>query len=136
MNNIKSKIQTLKSSELAAESRGDINLLVELKEERLLLELELVRHIKKGDKKEVFFKPQKLRDIKAVSMEKVGLDYIPLIKGAYNVLAGSGGSGKSAIALKSVLLWLRANPKKNALAFFTEDGKNRVAKWGTCLCGC
>ena len=48
MNNIKTKIQSLKSSELAAESRGDIDLLVELKEERLLLELELIRHIKKG----------------------------------------------------------------------------------------
>ena len=134
MNNIKSKIQTLKSSELAAEARGDINLLVELKEERLLLELELVRHIKKGDKKEVFFKPQKLRDIKAVSMEKAGLDYIPLIKGAYNVLAGSGGSGKSAIALKSVLLWLRANPKKNALAFFTEDGKEEILSRAEIIC--
>jgi hypothetical protein len=134
MNNIKTKIQSLKSSELAAESRGDINLLVELREERLLLELELIKHIKKGDKKEVIFKPQKLRDIKAVSMEKVGLDYIPLIKGAYNVLAGSGGSGKSAIALKSVLLWLRANPKKNALAFFTEDGKEEILSRAEIIC--
>ena len=43
------KIQDLRSAEIAAESRGDIDLLIQLKEERLLLELEVVRFAKKGD---------------------------------------------------------------------------------------
>ena len=51
MNQIKRKIQDLRSAEIAAETRGDIDLLIELKEERLLLELEVVRFAKKTDKK-------------------------------------------------------------------------------------
>ena len=81
MNQTKRKIQDLRSAEIAAETRGDIDLLIQLKEERLLLELEVVRFAKKGDNKVIIFKPQKQHEIKAVSMEKVGLDYIPFIKG-------------------------------------------------------
>jgi len=134
MNHLKAKIQELRSSELAAETRGDVNLLAKLKEERLLLELELLRHAKPNDKKEILFKPQHHSKIKPVSMEKVGLDYLPLIKGAYNVLAGSGGSGKSAIALKSMLLWLKCNPNKNAVAFFTEDGIEEIKSRTKIVC--
>ena len=91
MNQTKRKIQDLRSAEIAAETRGDIDLLIELKEERLLLELEIVRFAKKTDKKEVIFKPQKIKDIKSVSMEKIGLDYVPFIKGSYHVFGGSCG---------------------------------------------
>lgn len=122
---LKRKIQDLRSAEIAAETKKDIDLLIQLREERLLLELQLVRSVKKTDVK-ASFKPQKHHEIKAVSMEKIGLDYIPFIKGAYNVLAGSGGSGKSSIALKSMLLWLKCNPKKQGLAFFTEDGIEEI----------
>lgn len=134
MNQAKRKIQDLRSAEIAAETRGDIDLLIKLKEERLLLELEVVRFAKKGDNKVIIFKPQKQHEIKAVSMEKVGLDYIPLIKGAYNVLAGRGGSGKSAVALKSMLLWLKCNPKKQGLAFFTEDGIEEIKSRTEIIC--
>jgi hypothetical protein len=126
MNHQKAKIQELRSAEIHAETRGDIDLLIQLKEERLLLELDLVRHAKNHDKKEVIFKPQHHSKIKQVSMEKVGLDYIPFIKGAYNVLAVRCGSGKSAVALKSMLLWLKCNPTKKSLAFFTEDGIEEI----------
>lgn len=134
MKSQKSKIQELRSAEIAAETRGDIDLLIELKEERLLLELEVVRFAKSHDKKEVIFKPQHFTKIKKVSMEKVGLDYIPFIKGAYNVLAGRGGSGKSAVALKSMLLWLKCNPSKKALAFFTEDGIEEITARAEIIC--
>lgn len=134
MNHLKAKIQELRSGEIHAETRGDIDSLIQLKEERLLLELELVRHAKSNGKKEVIFKPQHYSKIKKVSMEKVGLDYIPLIKGAYNVLAGSGGSGKSAIALKSMLMWLKCNPKKKGLAFFTEDGISEIQDRVNIIC--
>ena len=76
MTHLKSKIQELRSSEIHAETRGDIEALIQLKEERLLLELELVRHAKSNGKKQVIFKPQHYSKIKKVSMEKVGLDYI------------------------------------------------------------
>jgi RecA-family ATPase len=81
-----------------------------------------------------FFKPNKAENIKAVLMEKVGLDYIPLIKGAYNVLAGRGGSGKSGIALTSMIKWLKLNPKKQGLAFFTEDGINEIKDRAKIIC--
>ena len=48
MNQIKRKIQDLRSAEIAAETRGDIDLLIQLKEESLLLELEVVRFAKKN----------------------------------------------------------------------------------------
>ena len=134
MNSKLKKIQELRSAELHAESNGNFDLLAQYKEERLLLELEVVRFAKNTTQNETIFKPQKLKDIKSVSMEKVGLNYIPLLKGAYNVLAGSGGSGKSAIALKSCLLWLRDNPNKKALAFFTEDGRDEIQSRAEIIC--
>jgi len=74
------------------------------------------------------FQPMKSKNIKAVSMEVIGQDYIPWIKGAYNVLAGRGGSGKSGIALKSMIKWLNLNPTKQSLSFFTEDGITEIKK--------
>ena len=59
MNKIKKQIQDLRSAEIAAQTRGDIDLLIQLKEERLLLELEIVRFAKKSDSKVIIFKPQK-----------------------------------------------------------------------------
>jgi RecA-family ATPase len=75
---------------------------------------------------DVAFNPLKAKDITPLKMDVVGKDYIPLIKGAYNVLTGRGGAGKSQIALKSLLLYLRANPNENGLAFLTEDGINET----------
>ena len=72
------------------------------------------------------FLPKKINDIKGLKLEVVGLNYIPLIKGAYNILTGRGGSGKSAIALKSMIMYLAVNPTKTGLAFFTEDGKEDI----------
>lgn len=74
------------------------------------------------------FQPKKSNKIQAVSMEVIGQDYIPWIKGAYNVLAGRGGSGKSGIALKSMIKWLNLNPAKQSLSFFTEDGITEINK--------
>jgi len=72
------------------------------------------------------FEPKKIRDIKGLNLEVVGLNYIPFIKGAYNILTGRGGSGKSAIALKSMIMYLAINTDKTGLAFFTEDGKDDI----------
>lgn len=86
------------------------------------------------DDSQKLFNPLKANKIKAVSMEKVGLDYIPLIKGAYNIIAGRGGSGKSGVALKSMIKWLNINPNKQALAFFTEDGISEIEKRVRIIC--
>lgn len=72
------------------------------------------------------FKPLKAKEIVPLKMDIVGRDYIPLIKGAYNVLTGRGGSGKSQIALRSMVGYLRSNPEDNGLAFLTEDGINET----------
>ncbi len=55
---------------------------------------------------EVTFNPLKATDIKPLNMEIVGKDYIPLVRGAYNVLTGRGGAGKSQVALKSLIHFL------------------------------
>lgn len=89
------------------------------------LEIEIIDLLNPPEYKKIFV-PQKSNNIKAVSLEKVGLNYIPFIKGAYNVLAGRGGSGKTAIAIKSMIMWLNDNPSKNALAFLTEDGIEEI----------
>ena len=129
MNQTKRKIQDLRSSEIAAESRGDIDLLIQLKEERLLLELEVVRFAKKTDKKEIIFKPQKIKDIKAVSMEKIGLDYIPLIKGAYNVLAGSGGCVDMDTEFLTRNGWVKISEYDNQeICEWNEDGSTTFRK--------
>ena len=67
------------------------------------------------------FNPQLLQKIKEKPTEIVCKDFIPLIKGAYNLICGAGGSGKSALALRDCLHFLRANPSSNALCVFGED---------------
>ena len=69
-----------------------------------------------------------LSKIKAKPNEIVCKDYLPLIKGALNIIAGSGGVGKSTIALKSALHYLRANEKENALLVMGEDSKDVIEK--------
>lgn len=118
LNILKQKQLNLKSQRVNADN---IKHEMELDRQIAKLEIEIIDLIYPKDTKKLFA-PQRASNIKAVSLERVGLNYIPLIKGAYNVLAGRGGSGKSAVALKSMLLWLKDNPTKSALAFFTEDG--------------
>ena len=69
------------------------------------------------------FEPKKLHEIETEPTEIVCRDFLPLIKGAYNVISGSGGVGKSTIAMRSVLHYLRANPLKNAFMVMSEDDK-------------
>jgi len=65
--------------------------------------------------------PLKISDIKTEPVEIVCKDFLPLIKGAYNVIAGSGGVGKSTIALRLAMHYLRANPLKKAFLVMGED---------------
>jgi RecA-family ATPase len=65
---------------------------------------------------------KKSKDIKPLVVEVVNKGYIPLIAGAYNVIAGEGGVGKSLIALKSMIIYLLDNRDKKAIMFMTEDG--------------
>lgn len=135
--NKKQEIQRLIFQEDKALRQKKYSLVLELKEKRLKLELEEVRDIKGEDKegaKLKIFKPLNHSEIKPVAMQKVGLNYIPLIKGAYNVLVGRGGSGKSAVALQSLLYWLRDNPNKTGLAFFTEDGIEEIKTRAKIIC--
>lgn len=135
--NKKQEIQRLIFQEDKALRQKKYSLVLELKEKRLKLELEEVRDIKGEDKegaKLKIFKPLNHSEIKPIAMQKVGLNYIPLIKGAYNVLVGRGGSGKSAVALQSLLYWLRDNPNKTGLAFFTEDGIEEIKTRAKIIC--
>lgn len=131
---ISKEVDKLRAEELSAINKKDTQLISHFRELRLIKELEIVRYIKNGNIQAKLFNPEKHNKIKAVSMEKVGLDYIPLIKGAYNILAGRGGSGKSAIALKSMLLWLNVNSTKNAMAFFTEDAIEEIKLRARIIC--
>jgi len=65
-------------------------------------------------------------DIVELKTEIICKDYIPLHKSNYNILAGDGGVGKSAIALKEIAHFLRANPEEKCVAFFTEDSKKQI----------
>ncbi len=128
------KIQQLRIKEEQALKDKDIPLAVITREQRLELELQEVRGLKSTDSRPKLFNPANHSEIKSISMERVGLDYIPLIKGAYNVLAGRGGSGKSAVALKSMLKWLNLNKNKTAVAFFTEDGIEEIRNRTHIIC--
>jgi len=86
----------------------------------------ILKEIQDEFKTNKLFAPKNIRDIKGLNLEVIGLNYIPLIKGAYNLLTGRGGSGKSAVALKSMIMYLAINPTKTGLAFFTEDGKDDI----------
>ena len=72
------------------------------------------------------FKPLTLNEIKAEPTEIVCKDFIPLIKGAYNLLAGAGGVGKSTVAIRSAMHYLRANPNKRAFLAMGEDDSIEV----------
>ena len=111
------------------------NIKEQLKLERQIsvLEIKIIDIINPVKIKSLFV-PQKANNIEAVSLEKVGLNYIPFIKGAYNILAGRGGSGKSAVALKSMLMWLSLNRDKTAVAFFTEDGISEIKARTVIIC--
>lgn len=132
--NLEEKLRQLRIEEAKAEENKDYDSAIKIKKERLILELEEIRDLEGNNKKVKLFNPLNHSEIKAVSMEKVGLNYIPLIKGGFNLLTGRGGSGKSAIALKSMLMWLKDNPNKTALAYFTEDGINEIKERTRAIC--
>lgn len=78
-------------------------------------------------KEEILFQaPKKLNEIQGVESTIVNRDYLPFAKAEYNILAGEGGVGKSLIALNSVVIFLKQNPKENALIYFTEDLKINI----------
>lgn len=132
--NLEEEIRQLRIKEEKALNEKDYDLYIQVKEKRLHMELGELKDLK-GDAKAVqLFNPLNHSEIKAVSMEKVGLNYIPLIKGGFNLLTGRGGSGKSAIALKSMLMWLNDNQDKTALAYFTEDGINEIKERTKTIC--
>ncbi len=132
--NLKIKKQNLLSEKAKANYLNDV--IEELKIDLAIarIDTEIYTLLLPKNESNRLFKPGTHANIKAVSMEKVGLDYIPLIKGAYNVLAGRGGSGKSGIALTSMIKWLRVNTGKNGLAFFTEDGIEEIKDRSRIIC--
>lgn len=67
-----------------------------------------------------------LLEIESIKTDIILKDYIPVHKGNYNIIAGNGGTGKSMIALKMLIHFLRANPNEKAVAIFTEDSKNTI----------
>lgn len=67
-----------------------------------------------------------LNEIEDIKSEIILKDYIPVHKGNYNILAGTGGVGKSQIALKMLAHFLQANPKERGVAIFTEDTKKVI----------
>ncbi len=71
------------------------------------------------------FEPKKIFEIQAIDIE-VTKTYIPFIKGAYNLLTGRGGVGKSLVALLTMVEYLVNNPTEQAIAFFSEDFKVEV----------
>ncbi len=73
---------------------------------------------------EVFI-PKKIFEIKAIDID-VTATTIPFIKGAYNLLTGRGGVGKSLIALVTMVEYLVNNKDKQVVAFFSEDFKLEV----------
>lgn len=132
--NIEEELRRLRLKEAKAEQEKDIHNWITIKEKRLNLELRELKDLKGSDSKAKKFNPLKAKDINPLKMEVVGKNFIPLIKGGYNVIAGRGGVGKSAIALKSVLLWLQVNPNKKALAMFTEDAIEEIRKRAVIIC--
>lgn len=80
------------------------------------------------------FLPKKLSEIKALKIEVVNKGYIPFMTGRFNLLAGAGGTGKSLIALKSAIIYLRDNPNKKAFLWFSEDPKIEIEKRVKAIC--
>ncbi len=77
------------------------------------------------DKKVIHFKPKKIFEIKPVKISTTD-SRIPFIKGAYNLLTGRGGVGKSLVALMTMVEHLIKNPTEHSISFFSEDFKLEV----------
>ena len=90
----------------------------------MALRTEILNEI--GAEEKSIFNPLNLDHIKAEPTEIVCKDFLPLIKGAYNMIAGSGGVGKSTIALRSALHYLKANPMKRAFLVMGEDDSEEI----------
>lgn len=108
--------------------------LIEKLQSEVIEKLKLIEEIEDAQSGSKLFAPKNIKDIKGLNLEVVGLNYIPLIKGAYNILTGRGGSGKSAVALKSMIMYLAINLDKTGLAFFTEDGKDDIISRVNVIC--
>jgi len=108
--------------------------IVYAKKQYLKKEMEVLEALENDDKKYNPFQPQRLTEIVGASYELVGLDYVPMLKGAYNVLTGRGGSGKTAVAFRSMIKYLKLNPKEKGLAFFSEDNRVEIEKRINIIC--
>ncbi len=76
-----------------------------------------------------------LDQIKGEKVEVVCKNFLPLVKGGgYNLLSGRGGVGKSIIALRSMVHYLKVNPKDKGIAYFTEDDKEEVETRLNAIC--
>ena len=69
---------------------------------------------------------QTLDNIKGITVEILGKDFIPYHHSNYNLLSGNGGTGKSIIALKMMAHFLMEIPNKKALGIFSEDTKSEI----------
>jgi len=112
----------IKYSQLVEAEQFSEALLV--KEQMLRKELDLIN--RSNIKKAATFSPLGLDEIKTEPTEIVCRDFLPLIKGAYNVIAGVGGVGKSTVAIRSALHYLRANPLSLALLVMGEDDRDEI----------
>jgi len=106
----------------------DIEESIKIEVEYLKLRSELINEVmcEVGGSEQGTFTPKLLEDIRAEPTEIVCKDFLPLIKGAYNIIAGAGGVGKSTLALRSVLHYLRANPTDRALLVMGEDDRDEI----------
>ena len=116
-------VEELKSKYLSLYASG-------LKAESFEVELEYMKERTKllnmrGNNAEKFT-PLTLDNIKAEPTEIVCKDFLPLIKGAYNLIAGAGGVGKSTVAIRSAMHFLRANPTRRAFLAMGEDDSEEV----------
>ncbi len=77
------------------------------------------------DKEVEIFEPKKIFEIKAIDIEITDTT-VPFIKGAYNLLTGRGGIGKSLVALMTLVEYLVNNKDEQIVAFFSEDFKLEI----------
>ena len=89
----------------------------------------------KEDQKGKRFKAFGGDEIKPIHTEIINKGYIPLVKNAPNMFTGSGGSGKSAIAIKSAIVYLLDNPKKKAFLWMSEDYISSIESRTRTICG-
>lgn len=80
------------------------------------------------------FNPKRENQIKPLIVKTANKGYIPLVEGGYNIIAGEGGTGKSLIAIKSMIIYLLDNPSKQAFMIMTEDGISECVNRAKDIC--